>query len=171
MTWRSVKCAILMVTTSEVPFPSDFFPYLGETLAVDAEIPFTKIPEGSGPYLIARVLESFRQFGQELASELRTRVFATQMGEGMQHDVLHVALVGEPLDVFERILEHAPPLVAGFIFGFGVHEDDHAVFDLFLDFLLLDLIECLREGLPPEPAGLKTEEFHEGFLNEGKQTT
>ena len=48
-----------------------------------------------------------RQLIGQLAGEIRRGVFAAQVGEGVQHDAPHVALVGQPLEVLQRLAERA----------------------------------------------------------------
>ena len=94
------------------------------------------------------------------------------MSERMESDRTELALVSEPLDVLERVLEDSRTCLVGFVLLLGVHEHDDGIVDLVGDLIIGSVVECLRERLPGKPARLKGEELHAGILaRTGRGTT
>ena len=59
----------------------DFFPHLGEALAVDAEVPLAEITKGREPDLIARFAQPLGDGDHQRFGKLRRRGVATEVGK------------------------------------------------------------------------------------------
>jgi hypothetical protein len=72
----------------------------------------------------------------------------------VQHDVLQLALVGQPLDVLERMPQDARALSIGLVAGLRVQEHDHGRSDFLVDLFVTRLAEVLLEGPPRDSVWL-----------------
>ncbi len=110
---------------------------------MDAQIPFAKITEGSRPDLITSIAKAFSDsYDCELGKGGGGGI-AAKVREGVQHDVLEFSLVGEPLDMLERLARHRDFSVLLPILGLGMEEYDHRAFNRLIDILVRNLGQCL----------------------------
>jgi hypothetical protein len=58
------------------------------------------------------------------------------MGEGMEHDIFQLTLVGEPLDVFQALAQHRGSSFGVAVGGFGVKKHDDGLPNLLVDVLI-----------------------------------
>ena len=76
------------------------FPNLRQAVAVDAQVPLAEVTERCRPDDVGGFAETLRNGINKGFSEIRGGGLPTQVGEGVNDDVLKISLVGEPLDVF-----------------------------------------------------------------------
>ena len=137
---------------------SDLLPNLGETLAAHGDLPGAEPAKRRAPYAVARPTQAFAEFVEKLACKARLRVVATQMSKGVQNEGLDFALVGEPLEVLERLAKGRGTRIA-LVARLTVDEGHDAVANL-APAPLIRILDRLRMWLPGEAIGDKAQQSH-----------
>ena len=77
----------------------DFLPDLGKAVTMNTEIPFAEISKRSDLNMIVSVSQPLRKFSDQGLSKGGRGILTPKMGKGMEHDVLKLSLIGQPLDM------------------------------------------------------------------------
>ena len=112
------------------------FPNLRQAVAIDAQVPLTEVTERRRPDDVGGFAEALRNGINKGFSEIRGGGLTAEVREGMNNDVLEISLVGEPLDVLQRLPQDRRLSVCFFVGLFGVDEDDDCVRDLLVYLLI-----------------------------------
>lgn len=115
---------------------ANFFPNLGQAVAVDAEIPLTEVTEWRGPDVVSGLPQASGECIDECFSRRRGGGFAPEVGKGMNHDVLELSFVREPLDMLQRLPQYRRQPIFFCIRRLRMEEND----DGFRSFAICSLI-------------------------------
>ena len=121
------------------------------------EIPLTEVTKRRAFDEVVSACQAALQIFQKLLCECWSGVVGTQVGKGMQYDVLEVPLIRKPFYVLESVLEGALPGFRAFILGLSVQEYNDTVTEFIIDVLFGDVVEGFTKALPVKSLGLETE--------------
>lgn len=110
--------------------------------------------------LIAGPPQALGQLFQERAREGCVGVVSAQMREAVQYDGLQIALVREPFQVLERVLENALALGFLLVLDLQMHEGDDGVVRLSGGDFRRRVGQRALEALPGESMGEKGQQLH-----------
>jgi hypothetical protein len=138
----------------------DLFPNLGQTIAVDAQVPLAEVTERCSPDYVSGFAQTLRDDVNKSFSEIGGGGLAAQVGEGVDDDVLDSSFVGKPFDMFQRLPQDCGFSARFFVGLLGMDEDHDRIHDFFTDVLVRYAGQDLRVGLPTKMLRLETKKFH-----------
>src|SRR5262245_36471196 len=139
---------------------TDLLPDLGQTIAVNAQVPLAKIAERSQPHLKTCRAQPLNELSEKILGKLCRRILAAQMSKRVEHDVAQTPLARQPFDVFDALAHDRDPLASRFVSFFGVDKHHDRVAHFCFRIWLLRARQSLRKGLPPKALRLETQKLH-----------
>src|SRR5215510_9202509 len=79
------------------------FPNLRQAVAVDAQVPLAEVTKRCRPDDVGGFAEALRNGVNKSFSEISGSGLTAEVSEGVNNDVLEISLVGEPLNVLQRL--------------------------------------------------------------------